>query len=434
MKPIKTLLICYYWPPTSGGGVMRWLKMSKYWNDECNELIVYTPELVEFPAYDETLLAQVPKNVKIIKNKIWEPYKIYKRFTGKKNTYSGFINEKEKSNWKDKLSVWIRSNFFIPDARTFWIKPSIKYLYSYLKENPIDVIISTGPPHSMHLIALGLKKKLNIKWIADFRDPWTDIDYADELKLTDFAQKKHEKLERQVLENADKVVTVSWSWQKDLGALGSRTDIELITNGFDPADFIDCDSTYNEKFSICHLGSMNSKRNPENLWEVISALCLENQEFKQHLEIKLIGQVDASIIKSIENLDLNSYLQKIDFLPHKNGLMELNSSSILLLPINLKAHSEGIIPGKVYEYLATGKPILAIGSKDSDIKYIIENSKNAILLDYQDSAEMKSFIWNEFINFKSNSATNKTEANNQYSRKELANRYKQLVKNLTQKI
>ncbi|MEA3317025.1 MAG: glycosyl transferase family 1, partial [Bacteroidota bacterium] len=186
-KNKKVLIITYYWPPSGGAGVQRWLKFAKFlpkygWNP-----IIYTPENGEIPVTDKSLHKDISKETKVIKRKIWEPYTWYKKFIGQKNNQKinvGFLSENQKPKFTEKISVWIRGNFFIPDARKFWIKPSVKFLKTYLKNNNVDAIISTGPPHSMHLIAMQLQKKLNLPWIADFRDPWTNIDFYEDLLLT----------------------------------------------------------------------------------------------------------------------------------------------------------------------------------------------------------------------------------------------------------
>lgn len=169
----RVLIITYYWPPSGGSGVQRWLKFVKYLREFGWEPVVYTPENPEMPSSDTSLLSEVSEDIEIIKTKIWEPYSFYKRFIGKKKSEkinTGFLSESKKPKLTEALSVWIRGNIFIPDARKFWIKPSVKFLKKYLADNPVDAMVSTGPPHSMHLIALGIKKSLNTPWIADFRD------------------------------------------------------------------------------------------------------------------------------------------------------------------------------------------------------------------------------------------------------------------------
>ena len=203
----RVLIITYYWPPKGGSGVQRWLKFSKYLRTFGYEPVVFTALEGEAPLWDESFNKDVAENMEVIKVPFWEPYGFYKKFIGKKKTEkieTGFLRENKRPKLTESLSVWIRGNLFIPDARKYWIKPSVKYLNNYLKNNPVDAMVSTGPPHSTHMIAMALKKKANIPWVADFRDPWTKIDFYRQLKLTRWADKKHKRLEKEVLTQADK--------------------------------------------------------------------------------------------------------------------------------------------------------------------------------------------------------------------------------------
>ena len=241
--------------------------------------------------------------------------------------------------------MWIRGNLFIPDSRKYWIKPSVKFLTEYLKENPVDAIISTGPPHSMHMIALKVHRKLKIPWIADFRDPWTNIDFYHELRLSKMADKKHRRMELSVLQEASRVVCVTWNWANDLENIGDRK-VDVITNGYDPQDFKNNDIVLDSEFSITHIGSMNKDRNPLILWTGLKSLCDESTEFKSKLKIRLVGQVDHSIIEAINENGLTDNLEKIDFIPHSQVVKELMSSQLLLLPINRTPNVGGVVPGQ----------------------------------------------------------------------------------------
>jgi len=193
----KALIITYYWPPSGGAGVQRWLKFVKYLREFGWEPIVYTPENPEFPEIDESLYSDIPENLTVIKTPIREPYTAYKKFIGrtkKEKINAGFLSEKKRNPFLENISVWIRGNFFIPDARLLWIKPSVKFLLKYLTGNPVDIIISTGPPHSMHIIAMKLNESLKLPWVADFRDPWTNIDFYKDLKLTSWADSRHHNM------------------------------------------------------------------------------------------------------------------------------------------------------------------------------------------------------------------------------------------------
>ena len=388
----KVLIITYYWPPSGGAGVQRWLKFVKYLREFGWEPIVYTPENPEAPAIDNSLQKDVPKNITILKTKIWEPYNLYKSFIGQKKSdkiNAGFLSEKKKPGLAEKISVWIRGNWFIPDARKFWIKPSVNFLSDYLKKNQVDAIVSTGPPHSMHLIALGIKKKLNIPWLADFRDPWTNIDFYDKLKLSKSSDAKHKKLELEVLKNADKVVAVSWHWAKDFQKIHNR-EVEVITNGFDEDDFHFEDMKPDEKFSISHIGAMNKDRNPHQFWKALSELLNENPVLKNDLKIRLIGKNDITVIQSIEENNLSEFTETISYLPHNEVLKQICTSQLLLLPLNDTPNILGIIPGKIFEYLAARRPVFTIGNPEGDSARIIRETNAGITCDFNEKEKMKT--------------------------------------------
>ena len=427
----KVLIISYYWPPAGGGGVQRWLKMSKYLPEQGWKPVIYTPENGEAPVIDESLLDEIHSDVEIIKHPIWEPYKLYKFFTGKKKNqkvYSGFIND-GKTSWTQNLSVFIRGNLFIPDARKFWIKPSIKFLSKYLKENPVDCIISTGPPHSMHMIAHGIKKKFDIPWIADFRDPWTNIDFYDQLKLTKYGDRKHRRMEASVLKLATKIITVTPSWAKDFIGLSGRDDIGIITNGFDPADFEGRNTTLDKKFSICHIGSMNKDRNPHVLWKVLQEK-ITDQKFAENLIIRLIGQVDHSIMASIKEHGLESFVDHLSFVPHSEVIDHIMSSYILLLPVNDTPNSMGVVPGKLFEYIGAQRPIIGIGPLEGDSSSILKESGAGKMIAYEDAKKMDSLISQHWTNFQSQKEWSNSNNYDSYSRKSLAMEYSKLLENL----
>lgn len=421
----KVLIITYYWPPSGGGGVMRWLKMQKYLPELGWKPVIYTPENPDASVVDETLNDEIHCETEIIKTPIWEPYEVFRKLTGKKKGEkfkAGYISEASSGDWKSKLSVFIRGNFLIPDPRKFWIRPSVKFLTNYLRENPVDLIISTGPPHSMHLIALGLKKQFDIPWIADFRDPWTDIDFYDKLRLIRRADKRHRKLELKVLEKADHVVTVSKSWSEDLSKIPGKK-VEVIHNGFDPKDFENITGTPGSTFTIAHFGAFNRDRNPSNLWKVLGILADENPVFKEKLRIRLIGQTDDSVVRDIEKNGLKKNLVQTEHLPHKKGLEELAKSQILLLPINDAPNARGILPGKMYEYMALKRPILAIGPTDADFVKILNETKTGEAFDFNDAAGIKKTLENYFSLFIKGKLQVESAAIEKYSRKNLAKKF-----------
>ena len=425
----KVLIITYYWPPSGGGGVMRWLKMSKFLPELGWQPIIYTPENPDPSVIDESLLKEIHPEIIELKTPIWEPYEFYRKLTGKKSGTkfkSGYISEASTGDWKSKLSVFIRGNILIPDPRKFWIKPSVKYLTKYLRENPVDLIISTGPPHSMHLIALELKQKFDIQWIADFRDPWTDIDFYKKLRLTKWADKIHHKLELKVLTKADHVVTVSPGCATDLEKIVNRK-IEVINNGYDPLDYDFVKPGQDKTFTISHFGAFNKDRNPALLWVAMNEICKFDSDFKNLLRVQLIGQTDDSIIDDIRKNNLTENLVLIEHLAHQEGLVQLSKSQVLLLPLNDAPNVKGILPGKMFEYMALQRPILALGPTDADYAKILKETNSGVSLDFDNVKEIKNAIENFFRLFKENKLVVESGAYEKYSRKNLAKQFVNLL-------
>ena len=433
----RVLIITYYWPPSGGSGVQRWLKMSKYLPENGWQPVIYTADGAEYPVEDLSFEKDVAPEAEIIRRPIIEPYSFYKKFLGMKKEEkikAGFINEgKEKSNWKENISIWLRGNLFIPDARCWWIRPSVRFLKKYLQENPVDAIISTGPPHSMHLIAKELHKKLNIPWIADFRDPWTDIDYFSELKLTKRSLKKHHRLQHQVLTEANKVVTVGWDWAKGLESHGAK-DVAVITNGYDfNIDELNAKSEPQQNFTMSHVGIIGATRNATKLWEVIGELVNDENlsDFSNLLKIKLIGQVDNSVLLSIKENNIEDKVEKIPYIPHEKVIVELCSSQALLLFVTNSTKAKGMLPGKIFEYMAAGRPIFAIGATDGDTAIILDKTKSGSIVDYEDKEGMKNIILDLFNKYKDNQlVTKENESVKKYSRRALAKEYVNLMEGI----
>jgi hypothetical protein len=416
----RVLILTYYWPPSGGSGVQRWLKTVKYIRSYGWEPVVYTSEGGEAPVIDDSLQKDVPEGIEVIKTPIWEPYSIYKKMIGQKKSErinTGFLTESARPKLAEKISVWIRGNFFIPDARCYWIKPSVKYLTAYLQKNPVDAIVSTGPPHSMHLIALGLKQKLDIPWLADFRDPWTNIDFYDQLMLSKRADRKHRRLERAVLLTANKVVTVSWSWAEDFKKIANRP-VEVVTNGFDEDDFKGEIPELYKGFLFHHIGAMNKDRNPHIFWKVLAELCGKISGFKDHLKIKLTGKNDISVLNSIRAHGLEDNTEYIDHITHREVVASLRKSPMLLLPLNDTPNIMGIIPGKLFEYLAARRPIFAIGNIGGDTAKIIHEVKAGIMVDFKNEDATRSAILKFYEQYKADNLKLESELLiDKYSRK-----------------
>jgi len=390
----KVLVLTYYWPPSGGSQVLRWLKFSKYLPEFNWSPVIYTPENPEPQETDTTLIEEIPDKITVIKKPIWEPYSLYKIFSRKgkdENISTAFISEKKSNSLIDKTSNFIRSNFFIPDARKFWIKPSFRYLRNYLKNNHIDLIVSSGPPHSMHIIALLLKQAFNIPWIADFRDPWTNIDYYNHLLLTSWADKKHHKLEKKVLTTADYIVAVSPTMKEEFIKAGAKK-AKTITNGYDDYKLTPDKNKRDKKFSILHVGSIPGTRNAETLWKVLAELVNTDTGFASSLQINLIGKVDYSAIESIKKYNLMNYTIQQKYIPHMKALERMSMAQVLLLLINNTHNAAGILTNKFYEYLSVKRPILAVGPTNGDTASILASTKAGKISEFDDFESMKQNI------------------------------------------
>jgi len=414
----KVLIIAYYWPPAGGPGVQRWLKFVKYLPDFGIQPIVYVPENPTYPIIDEGLMDEVSDKATVIKRKIVEPYG-FASFFSKKNTRkisSGIIPNQKKQSFIQKMLLWIRGNMFIPDARILWVKPSVKFLEQYIAENNIETIITTGPPHSLHLIGLQLKQKSNINWIADFRDPWTTIGYHKALKLSDSASKKHKELESEVLNTADVVLVTSETTKVEFQALTSRP-IEVITNGFD-VEKIERQSL-DEKFTLAHIGSFLSERNPRILWKCLKELIKENPSFKADFQLKLIGAVSQEVLDTIAEFRLETYANNLGYVSHKEAVVHQRKSQVLLLIEIDSEDTRSIIPGKLFEYMISERPIIAIGPEGSDFAGIIKNTNTGIFHQYDEIEKLKSTILAYYTQYQNGKLKADAIGLQQYSRKKL---------------
>ncbi|WP_271425167.1 glycosyltransferase family 4 protein [Aequorivita sinensis] len=425
----RALIVTYYWPPAGGPGVQRWLKFVKYFKEFGVEPIVYIPENPNYPLVDENFSAEIPSNVEVIKHPIKEPYRFAKFFSKKKTKQmsSGIIPKKD-SSAIEKLMLYVRGNFFIPDARVGWVKPSVKYLSDYLENNDVDVVITTGPPHSLHLIGKQLKKELNVKWIADFRDPWTTIHYHKSLRLNKTSEKKHKALEAAVLNTADVVTVTSPTTKKEFEEITNKP-IEVITNGFDITE----EMNYNRdlKFSISHIGSLLSERNPKNLWYILAEICKKNTFFKKDLELKFAGAVSDEVKESLSEFNLDENSKFLGYVSHFEALKLQNESQVLLLVEINSAETRAIIPGKLFEYLAAKRPIIALGPYKSDIEAIVDETKSGRFFDYSEDKELKNEILRLYKQYKTGDLQVASEGVDRFSRKQLTKQMSALIKDVS---
>lgn len=422
----KILIITYYWPPAGGPGVQRWLKFVKYLPDFDIQPIVYIPENPTYPIVDTNLEKEVSEKAIILKNSIFEPYQLASFFSKNKTKKisSGIIPNQKKQSFLDKTLLWIRGNLFIPDARVYWVKPSVSYLEKYIIENKIDIIVTSGPPHSLHLIGLSLKQKLNLTWFADFRDPWTTIGYHKSLKLSTIAARKHKALEYQVLNTADTIIVTSKTTKTEFEDITNKP-IAVITNGYDTEQVgaLQLDT----KFSLAHIGSFLSERNPSILWESLVELLNEVPEFKSHLEVKLIGAVSQEVLETISQFGLNSYLNNLGYVPHSEAVAHQRNSQVLLLIEINSEETKSIIPGKLFEYMVSNRPIIAIGPAESDFAEIIVETNTGVFFDYTEKLKLKNLILKYYNQFLEGNLQSYGVGLQKYSRKNLTKELAQLI-------
>jgi glycosyltransferase involved in cell wall biosynthesis len=429
MEQKKILIITYYWPPAGGPGVQRWLKFAKYLPDFGWKPIIYTPENPSYPLLDETLMKDVPENIEMVRTTIWEPYQLAEKLNkSNKKFKAGQFDVGKNQSWKSRLSIWVRGNFFIPDARVFWVKPSVKFLEKYLKENSIDTIVTSGPPHSLHLIGLGLKNKMpDLKWIADFRDPWTEISYYKHLKLTKSSDKKHRQLESAVFKNADITLATSYTDAENFRKAGANA--VCITNGFDESDSDkNVKGQISQAFTLSYIGVLEQLRNPENLWKALDELVKENTDFATDFKLKFVGRIDDKILQAIENSSLKNHILNLGYLAHGKAVEEMQNSDLLLITNFPNESSKGIIPGKIFEYLASGKQILSFGPDRADVAKILEETQAGKHFSYQDTETVKKFILEKFELWKNGSLIENTQHIEQFSRKNLTRQLTEILK------
>lgn len=385
------------------------------------EPIVYCPENPNYLKTDESLLREVSNDTTILKTPVTEVSKF--AFRPKKKTTTGVANATN-----NKLLSFIRGNFFTPDAKVLWVKPSVEFLTDYLTENQVDVIISTGPPHSMHLIAQQLKESFDIPWMADFRDPWTDLYYNKEFFQLGFAKRKNKRLEEKVLKSADVVVTVGNELKKYFERFNSN--VEVIPNGFDDEVEHDEKIELSQKFSLSYIGLLPKSSLPTNLLMAIQCLIDENSDFKNDIELNFIGDIHESVSALIHELQLSNYTNFFGYVPHKEAIKYQKSAQVLLVLIPNVDGNKGIITGKVFEYMAANRPIFALGPINGDLQSILTNSNAGTIIDYDDYAKIKSVIIDLYTKFKTQKLAIRSKGIEKYHRRNLTKQLAAIIKQI----
>ncbi len=418
----RVLIITYYWPPSGGSGVQRWVKFAKYLPSEGWQPVIYTPENPELTAVDKTLSAEIPPEAEIIRRPIFEPYGIYRKLMGKgastdiKTMIEGSSSGDPASvtaaaaggdvtpirsgskTWKQRLSLWIRGNVFVPDPRVGWVRPSVRFLKKYLKEHPVDAIVTTGPPHSMHLIGLRLSRATGLPWISDFRDPWTKMYYLKHLGLSKRTWRRLGKMEQRVLDGSSTVLAVTPLVQEDFQAR-TRTPVAMITNGYDREDFSGPEPVPDGFFNIVHTGLFASDGNPLVFWKVLGSMVSDDPEFADRLRLRLVGKVDREVFDAIAAAGLREHVVSLGYLDHAGAVREQRGATLLILPLRNDPEYRPILPGKLFEYLAARRPILGIGQEDGAMARVLSETGAGITADWQNESSIRATLesaWNAF--------------------------------------
>ena len=392
----KVILLSYYWPPSGGPGVQRWLKNAIFLRKFGWDTIVITPQNPVASSYDDSLLEEVPSDMEVHHTKARDPFQAYAMLTGKKGKTAstggiGLINNKSK---KQQLLNYIRANFFIPDARKGWNPYLLQKAREVLQREDIAAIISTGPPHSTHLAAWQLKKEFGLPWLADFRDPWVNIFYNKLFPRTKATERKDQKLEDLVLKSADRILTVSPGLAAEFEDRAQK--IELLYNGYDPSDLPEASTEPQEHFSLSYAGNFKPNQNVGALWQALKELCAENPDFANKLQLNFVGNVDPGIRSSIAEAGLERFVKDHGYQAHHYATKVMVNSSLLLFIVPQTKDNQLILTGKLFEYLGSGSPLLSIAPPNGNAAEIIRECDRGHSFDYHDVEGIKARILDQF--------------------------------------
>ncbi len=384
----KVLIATYYWPPSGGPGVQRYLKFAKYLPAFDIEPIILTVKNPTYPIQDPTLKEEIPDNLKIYKTRTIEPFGIYAGLSGEKAESIKPTIELEGETFRSSIGSWIRANVFIPDARAGWLITARLKAEDLVRDFNIQTVITTGPPHSVHFIGKHLRQKQNIRWLADFRDPWSQVYYNQILPRTSIAEQVDEKLEKSILSKADEVIVVSNSQAESFRKIVER-GYRVITNGFDPDDFkgINPPDRTSKGTLIRHIGNIGEAAVPEAFLRAVKSV-----SDTINLTVEFIGDNHPGLQKLIHKYKLHKIVSIKDYLPHKIAIQKMSDANILLLSIPDVEDIQHHIPGKLFEYIGTGRPILMLGPENGDSAKIIKQEDAGIACGFNDFESIKKAI------------------------------------------
>lgn len=434
----NVLIIAYYWPPAGGPGAQRNVKFVKYLKDYGWNAHVLTVNSGEFPYYDHNLSTEVPSFVNVYRTRSLEPYIIYKRLVNRdiNDTIPTALLTMKHKSLKDRLASSIRANLFVPDARLGWIPFAVSKARQIITRYKIDVIYTSSPPHSLQLTGLILKKLYKLPWVVDFRDPWTKIRYYEFIKRNRLAKSADNYFEKKVLKKSDKIVTVSHSLAQEFLRLGDIKDpakIIVIPNGFDGIDYDSADVLNSRPtLNILYAGNMLSHQNPEVLWGALSSLIKENEAYKKITRVELYGRIHPDINDSIKHHGLQEVVSINGFIPHQEIVKKIQQSSLLVMVVPNIKNNFGIVTGKLFEYIGSGRPILVIGPPKGDAGKIIEEFTNSKIVDYDQYENCRDYLDKIYMQWKNQKQSlSPVDSRDKYSRKSLTHTLTNIFNNIS---
>jgi len=413
--------------------VQRWLKFVKYLEDYGWKAHILTVEDGTYSALDTGLEKEIPANITVHKTRSRDPFRFYNMLKGKKDgsVSVALININKKRSIVDRLAMYIRSNFFIPDARKGWIPFAYREAMKIIEDQHIDLVVTTGPPHSTHLTGLKIKKKTGVKWLADLRDPWTTVYYNDMLPRTNRTRKRDKKYEDAVLKHADAVTVVSPGMQQEFS--DRNENVQVVMNGFDMADMADAGAGTkgDDKFRLTYTGNFKPNQHIPDIWNGICQLINEDEEFRKDFRLCFVGNVDASAPEYFKEKGLAENLELTGYVPHAEVTRLMAGSDILLFVVPQSRNNRLIITGKLFEYLASGSPILSVGPVDGDAAAILLDTAREQIYDYADNTGFKEKLAQLYAEWKSNDGQlTKLDTGmlEKYSRKSSARKMTEIMK------
>ena len=392
----NVLVITYYWPPAGGPGVQRTLKFVKYMKEFGWNPIVLCPESGDYPILDSSHEADT-RNIKVYKQNFFEPHNLYKKLKGMKETeqITTTVLTDKSNSFIDKLSKWIRLNLFIPDARMGWIYSKNKFINRIFEENEIDLIYSSGPPHSAHLVARKWAKKKKCPYAVDLRDPWTDFVSYQENKRSFFATKLDKSLEEKVLTKAEKVIVISPSMKESYLKYKESDLIEVITNGFDEEDF-ENNTTEPVEFNWTYSGNLDKNRVPYPLLDAVSEF---NKIHPNVIKLSFVGRQCPELHEYIKKLEIETSCEIEDYVSHKEAIKRVQSTFGLVLVIDNVPNNESFLTGKIFEYIGAKKRIIGIGPTKGDAAKVLNESSAGEMFSYNDSASILEYLKKSYKDF-----------------------------------